>query len=94
MERNYARHRSYGNAFIALRGHYLTAGFYNLMENPRFYNIGFYSGSLCFGSRQNDFVTMSGRCLFIVAMSIVVMSIVVMSIVVCLLYTSDAADEP
>ena len=43
------------------------------MENPRFYNIGFYSGSLRFGSRQNDFVTMSGRCLFIVAMSIVVM---------------------
>ena len=48
------------------------------MENPRFYNIGFYSGSLCFGSRQNDFVTMSGRCLFIVAMFIVAMSIVVM----------------
>ena len=60
MERNYAGHRSYGNAFIALRGHYLTAGFYYLIEYARFDDVRLYSGSLRFGRRQYDFVTVRG----------------------------------
>lgn len=60
MERNYARHRSYGNAFIALRGHYLTAGFYYLIEYARLDDVRLYSGSLRFGRRQYDFVTVRG----------------------------------
>ena len=37
------------NSFVSLCCHYLAAGFYNLMENSWFYNIGFYSGSLRLG---------------------------------------------
>ena len=55
------------------------------MENPRFYNIGFYSGSLRFGSRQNDFVTMSGCCYFTVVMSIVVVFVTFVIVVFALM---------
>ena len=73
MERNYARHRSYGNAFIALRGHYLTAGFYYLIEYARLDDVRLYSGSLRFGRRQYDFVTVRGGGFRTVVMSVVML---------------------
>ena len=73
MERNYARHRSYGNAFIALRGHYLTTGFYYLIEYARLDDVRLYSGSLRFGRRQYDFVTVRGGGFRTVVMSVVML---------------------
>ena len=73
MERNYAGHRSYGNAFIALRGHYLTAGFYYLIEYARLDDVRLYSGSLRFGRRQYDFVTVRGGGFRTVVMSVVML---------------------
>lgn len=74
MERNYARHRSYGNAFIALRGHYLTAGFYYLIEYARLDDARLYSGSLRFGRRQYDFVTVRGGFRTVVMSVVMLMS--------------------
>lgn len=74
MERNYARHRSYGNAFIALCGHYLTAGFYYLIEYARLDDVRLYSGSLRFGWRQYDFVTVRGGFRTVVMSVVMLMS--------------------
>ena len=55
------------------------------MENSRFYNIGFYSGSLRLCGGQNDFVAMSGCCYFTVVMSIVVVVVTFVIVVFALM---------
>jgi hypothetical protein len=71
VKRNDTCHGSYGNAFVALCGHNLPAGFNHLIENARFDGAYGYSGSLRFGRGQYDFVAMCGNGFLTVVVSVV-----------------------